>query len=238
MKKLTLYLIFTMMICGTFTTSCTTEDDYFTEDAAEAKLQDLKTRILQIAAEYGENEIEIDENILRNNLNLSDKQIEQSIKMLAYLEGTFALEKGKDGKIHSRRIVKQMSATRSINDRGYESRSGDYSDEQLLNNDLRVKYNFDYEYNQGNNDEFKPDFNLAYREKDEDGNYTGEWIQYETISKDEFLNTTFSGDINNLEITYTYRITIRDPKTGTIITMILNGTYSSGSGRGSIYAHK
>lgn len=239
MKKLTVFVALFLMIGWNFMTSCTNDDDsYFENEASDKKLQELKVKILHIAAEYGFDDIEIDESRLRLNLNLTDKQIEQSVKLLSAMEGTFILEKGEDGRIYSSKIVKRLSATRDGYNRGYESRNGEYEDEQVLNDGLKVNYSFNYEYNQGDNDDFNPNFSLSYREVDKNGNYTGEWIDYEVVSTKEYLNTTFSGSIDNLEINYYYVVTVRDPKTGLMKSYSLDGVYTAGSGRGSVSVHK
>lgn len=223
MKRLTLFLISTMMICGTFTTSCTTEDDYFTEDAAEAKLQDLKTRILQIAAEYGFNDYQVDEDLLRGNLNITDEEIEAEMKMFALLPGTYILESDGNGKYTIKGKMKKR-LTRSSDDflwPEYENGSFDGHDSEDEN--FSIDGSFDYGYGQSGNDYFDAEFNVSCWETDENGN--GHWGASGTgniIDRNDF---SAHGDMDNAGLGGIYVIEVKTNKTYRYFEITVEGTH-------------
>ena len=96
--------------------SCTNEDEYFTEDALDERLQNLKERVMRIAVDYGFDDYQVDENLLRMNLDMTDDEIEQGMRMLAYLPGTDILESDGNGQYVIKGKLSKKRLTRGVDD--------------------------------------------------------------------------------------------------------------------------
>lgn len=206
-KKFGFYLIFALIMSGTFVCSCSEEKDFGQENTAEMKLQQLKMRVLRIAAEYGFDDYQVDENLLRKNLDITDEKIEQEMRMFAYIPGTYKLESDGNGKLIIKCKISKTRRTRGWDDFGWpENETGSFDGRDSKAEDYSVNGSFNYGYGQSGNDYMNAEFSISCWEttKDKNGNEVSAW-------SDPYTATIISG--NNI------------PANGEIDSASLNGSY-------------
>lgn len=129
MKTKRIFQVCVMLVAGMFVTGCSSDDEFSFEKTNEEQLADLKSRALRIAMEYGLDNIEFNDEELMKNINVSDEEIEQTMKIFAGLKGHYVMsdKEGDTFKMHKcqlQRMRKVSPATETWSG----STSGSYSD--------------------------------------------------------------------------------------------------------------
>lgn len=210
--------------------SCTNEDEYFTEDALDERLQNLKERVMRIAVDYGFDDYQVDENLLRMNLDMTDDEIEQGMRMLAYLPGTYILESDGNGKYVIKGKLSRKRLTRGVDDFSWpENESGSFDGRDSKDEDFVVEGSFDYGYGQSGNDHFDASFNVSCWETDENGE-NGHWGEPQTGTIISGDNTLASGHIDNAGMGGVYVIEVKTGNSYRYFEVSVSGNHGNEHG--------
>lgn len=226
MKKTILF--FLMVPCVALLFHSCTNDFLDNEDHMRNKFETLKEKVNILIAEYGLEGFVVSDELLMRNINITDERLENEFKILASIEGEYQLEKkGIKNIVISRRLVK----TRSSDGRASwnpESKSGKFEGKANGDSKYNLTFEIEWEYEQMGANKLSPSFTFTYWDEveDEDGNKDWELVEASTSSK-VYQTPTFMGDVDNLQITFSYRLKVT-MSTG-IQYFIVSGDYSESS---------
>ena len=130
MKKNLLFICFSLSLIA-FHTSCTSDYEE-RSDVSDSMLQERKSQIMEMASDYGLDGYVIDANKLRKNFLMSNKEVENEMKALAMLKGTYSLvsDDGTSFRIGSKNL-RRSKRRRSIDN---------WPDDPLLTGDVGENY--------------------------------------------------------------------------------------------------
>lgn len=160
-----LYYVLTMLVIvvsALFVGGCSSDEYGNEEETTEAQVAALKTRVLEIAAEYGLDNYVVDDNLLRKNIGINDAQIEKELQMLASLSGTYSIKTDK-GRIH---LVKYRKGVHTRASDYPLTNEGNFSTHTNMGDSLTIDGSFDYDYHQDDQCSLNETFTVT----DGDGN--------------------------------------------------------------------
>lgn len=205
-----------MLLAVFLIVACSSDDEFPFEKAKEEQLADLKVRAIRIATDYGLANIKFDDNELMKNLNISDEEIEQTMKMFAGLKGHYMLS-GKEGqtfKMHKRQ-PNRMRKVSPVIENWSGSAFGTYS-----NYDFSLDISLNYYYSTMEKSEISGSISVRYSWYDED-NETYQWEDDDVEIVEEY------GDFSGMN-QFSYSAIIKYSKNGFVLNGEVICDYSGG----------
>lgn len=211
-KKLLTFATLTVAFLAPFLTGCNNEMEQG-ETEKETAVQELKMRILRIAAEYGFEDFTVNESSLINKLGISDEQIAKEMGMYAYIPGTYRLKNDGKGKFIIKEKISKRHLTRGIDDNFTwpENEKGSFEGRDSHEEDYLINGSFDYSFGQSGPDDINSSFEVSCWEAGNNEN-SGRWGNPVTGKIIFSQNLPPTGNIDNASIECSYVIAIETSK--------------------------
>lgn len=170
MKRIKLQLVLSLMAFGLFMGSCSS-DEYGNEDySVDSQVAALKTRVLNIAYEYGIENYQVDESLLRKHLDITDEEIEREMQILAFIPGTYVVGEKEKGHFYIKNKLYKGCRTRVFDDDDFPTEfNGEFSGKDDFGN-ISVEGDFEYHYDQKGSSNIDATFSFYETITDENGN--------------------------------------------------------------------
>lgn len=203
-----------IVVSALFVGGCSSDEYGNEEEATEAQVAALKTRVLEIAAEYGLDNYVVDDAMLRKNISMSDAQIEKEMQMLASISGTYQLRKNGENTLRIGRKLSKRALTRSGGDYELDGYPETIEDKYGANGKDKgtggsISGDFNYGYSQDGtefgNDYIDGSFKVSFEEEQDDG--TTRPTSYDAEIVEEGA-PVFFGDMSHLSMKKTFTIKV------------------------------
>ena len=170
MKTKRILKLLTLGIIGVVAVSCSSEDDYAEVETPQDKLVELKSRVQRIASDYGVRDIAFDDAVLMKNLDMSDEEIERTMKIFSGLKGHYTMEKKEGQTFKMKKQIRPRTRTASPAAETWSgSTSGTYSER-----DFSLDISLSYYYSSTENSYINGSISVRYSWYDPD-NYWEVW---------------------------------------------------------------
>ena len=221
-------LVMTMGLVG-----CTSDFDENKESQME-KMECVKNRIQNIAAEYGLKSFSITDDALLENIDITDEEIESRIQMALDIQGVYVLKAKGKNRFGVTAKMRRKSPRRSPSDYDWEEEhhSGTFTNDDWKE-DYGLTLDFSYEYGHDIHNSFACelhfDEDFCKKKKDADGKETE--VRIISVKDIGSPNPIFHGDEGHLTISYTYMVEITYSDK-TVERVDVSGSYTEDSGSG------
>ena len=101
---------FCMLVCICFLFGCNNDDSYNSETG---NIANLRSKLIEMAEDYGLDNVEVNDSFLYANPNLKDEEILNYIKEIASIKGTYTLKEGVKGNFTGESFKKLSKMTRA-----------------------------------------------------------------------------------------------------------------------------